>query len=596
MNITDIDDEDEETFIVDLITIGHLQDYSITDFLLHISNVEIKPRISIQIKAIKPYVIPNEASVTVRRIETPNEIYVSVNEQEQDELVMSLEMSSFYEQHKNYTLILPGVKCAIEDPIGVWQRVEVCARPDSDGWTEVKFIDSASKIAFVEWQRLFELDEQFYDFPSYSVPISLGGIAPVGDSWSDESFDFLQNNLIDAESPIKYFGKSDNAKLFILNKQTKVNVNQMLIFHGFARPADNAQSLDRVYEPIEVVKPALIQPSEKLHRVEIVDLENFDPLNFRVKLLEYIDNEKEIPQRSGIIWKVGDICLAYCAVDKGEIKFHRGVITRMLNTKVHVVLCEFGIKVETPITYLRPCQASFKRFKFSTVAVKLACALKQCPWTKDVKKIIRPIVLSYDRYFILFKDEDNAQFTHEDEPRPVILWGQLGNGTKLDIIRQLVELNVVQSNADCEEGDLNEYSNVYDDVDDVPADMPPLVPLNNKIEMMKDFPMKRIKPEADEDKYVQIQEFKVLLKKQTIEKWLPAIRTTSSNFHALATYVDKKGCIILHEYKHKAVLDQMKTVINQLFDKSCSSNYKFKLHDPCLVRFESDAREYFTVW
>lgn len=577
--------EADDTYLVDLITTDRIQNFSVADFLLSINNFYITPRVLIQMKTIKTLKISNGSSIKVRRVESPSELYVSVVDMNQDEEVMNMEMSSFYKQNPvNLTLLMPGVKCATEKPPETWQRVEVLSSPDCDGWCKVRYIDKG-KVDFLKWQELFELDEQFYNFPSFCLRCSLGGIKAIGTFWSDDSTEFLRNNFMHHECEAKFFGPPDNTKLFVVNKKTKINVNQSLIFFGYARSTDEIKEPEKVYESLDTPHPSETLFG-KLHAVEIIDLDNFDPLRFCVKYLEFSGARKAIMEHiqnseicNGVIWRVSHLCIVFCSIDKERQQWHRGVITEIKSDTVQVVLCEYGIKVQTSIENLRECPAAFKRIKFTTALAKLHCSVKGA-WTKERKEIGQSIINSYDHFYVQFKDDNAVQFSLNSNPRPVILWGQLSQGVKLNIVRQLEEIGVVES--------VHKHGGFTDpeEMQDSPLHLLPISIKENIVAEQKALT-------KTTDLTVQIKEFNVVLKRQFIDKWLPPLHTTKLNFVGIPTNIDRKGNIVLHEWKHHAVLAEVSKVINKVFQEIEPTIHPFKVGEPCMVRFEDDNCECF---
>lgn len=582
--------EADGTCIVDLITMDRLQNFSVSDFLLTVNNFQIIPRVPLQTKAIKSLQIFNGTSIKVHRVESPSEFYMSVVDMKPDKEVMDMEMSSFYEQSPaNLTLLMPGVKCATEDTSGKWHRVEVLSSPDCDGWCKVRDIDN-DKFDFIKWQALFELDKQFYNFPSFSLRCSLGGIKAIGASWSDDSTEFLRNNIIHQECETKFFGTADNAKLFVINKETKINVNQLLIFYGHAQSTDETKEPEKVYEPVEADKPDSSEElSEKLHPVQLIDQDSFDPLDFRVKYLEFSGARRAIMEQiqsdeacAGLIWKVGNVCLVFCCIDKEESQWHRAIITDLKPDSVHVVLCDYGIKVDTSIENLKDCPAPFKRFKCSTTSAKLAFSSKGS-WTKKSKDIAQSIVNSYDRFYIIFEGDNEITFNLNSNPRPAILWGQLSQGVKLNINSLLEEIGLISSLPEHEE-----LMDVDKEIDTLPSS-PISIQKNIAVKTVKD--KVAAKPVEPSEPTVQIKEYSVVVKKQLIDKWLPALRNNKLKFVGTATTVDRQGNVVLHEWKHNALLKEMSPVINGLFQGDVPAIHQFKIGEPCTVRFEQDSRK-----
>ena len=502
---------------------------------------------------------------------------------------MSMEMQVFYEQNKAVcTMLLPGVKCAYEEKEGKWHRVEVIVRPE-DGWCKVRGIDN-DEIYFVPWQKLFELDEQFYNFSRFCVRLALGGIKPIEESWNRHATEYLRNNLMNIEHDIKFFGTTDEAKLFLLHRGTKINVNQSLVFFGHARPTDEAKAPEKVFLAYRDKTEELEFP-EKLHPVEIVDEENFDPFHFRVKYLEYRGARNAIKdfiqnpdQCDGVLWKVGDLCVIFCSTDEEDKQWHRAVITKILTNRVEVILCEYGIEYNTKVADLRECPDLFKRLKFTTASAKLACTFKR-PWKKDSQRLVQSIINFYDHFYINFKDDNSVQFSPNAHPRPVILWGQLNKGLKINIIKQFDGIGLVES-IHKDEMFAAPLNDQQDDAESYTYGLS-LASIREK------FTMKKHKqPEIKEVQIISIKEYTVALKKQIIESWLPAPQSMSQKFHAIVTYIDKHGNIILHEYKHEGLLQQMKTVLNEAFKKEVPSRHQFNIGDPCTVQFLPDNCEY----
>lgn len=540
-------------YVVDLITTDRMQNFSVTDFFLSINNFSFTPRVQIETKTIKTLNIPDGTSITVHHVESPFEFYVSRVDMMQEEEVMKLEMTSFYEQNpNNYTILIPGVKCATKDSFGKCHRVEILSSPDGDGWSKVRFIDT-NKVDFLKWKELFELDEEFYNFPSFSIRCSMGGIRPIEDSWSIDAAEFLSCNLIN--SKIKLFGSIENAKIFVLENNTKINVNQALIFFGFAQPANESKEPEKVFEPIGGERQVL--PSGKLLPAEIIDQE-FDPFNFLVKYHEFDQRAVTLETNGisdmcdGIIWNVGDVCLVYCSVDKENKRWHRALITKLQSNFVCLSLLDYGITIKEMIDKLRKCPNGNKKLKFITISAKLACSIS-VTWSKGNQNLIQSIVNSYEKFYIDFLDDDL-----DENPRSVNLWGELSKGVKLNIARQLESIGDVEPALEnVERMDFEELAESFED--------------------------------SNEQENVFIKEYQVLKKKQFINNWLPKIFNTKPNFFGVVTNIDRKGNIVLHSWKHGAILSEMSKLINELFQGSPPIEHSFKVGDPCIVRFEIDS-------
>lgn len=574
----------EGASVVDLITTDRLQNFSVTDFLMSICNFPIEPRIQIEMKPIKSLKITNDTFIIVHRVESPSEIYVSMVDMKQDKEVMKIEMTEFYRQNPpNFTILMPGVICATEIDSGTWNRVEVLTSPDCDGWCKVSFIDNGN-VESVKWSKLFELDRQFYNFSSFIIRCSLGGVKPVDASWSEDATEFLKNNLMDHEYETKFFGTVENARIYVIQKETKIYINQSLIFFGHAQSTDDEKEPEKVYIPIENVKRDLpsLSLSEKLHPVELVDQENFDPFRFNVKFVQYSGARKTIMEvlqeselRQGNIWNVGDICLARCDVDNEHEQWHRAVITK-LQRGVQVMLCEYGIQVTTSISDLRECPAGLKRFKFTTATVKLACNSFS---TKKAKEITQSIINSYDQFHINFKDDNTVLFTKHPQPRPAILWGQTSKGIKLNIVRQLEDIGLVKPYN--QEEELKDREEESKDQEEVTPYILPTSKTNVDVSV-----------NPSQEPIVKFKDYEVLMKRQIIDKWLPRLCNTKLKFVGTVTNIDRRGNMVMHEWKHEALLEEMRKLINELFPGSGTVNHKFNVGDPCMVKFDLDNREY----
>lgn len=94
-----------------------------------------------------------------------------------------------------------------------------------------------------------------------------------------------------------------------------------------------------------------------------------------------------------------------------------------------------------------------------------------------------------------------------------------------------------------------------------------------------------------EQKTAIIGNYTVSLKKHFVDSWLPAQPIDSKNFIAIASYVDNNGIISLRATFKDNDLTRLNDLINHCYKGIPDTKYQFKVGDPCMVLFDSDACE-----
>lgn len=571
----------KDTHYVDLITIGRLQNYSIADYLMSVNNVQITPSIAIKVKPIKDLEITGLTAITMRHIISPSEFYVAKRDLEQDEVVMQIELTEFYQQNpSNFALLAPGGKCATEDKLGQWHRVEVLKWPDSEGWCQVKFIDHGN-IENVPWHGLYELDEQFYDFPCYALKCSLDGIEPlVGGSWTVEATNFIISSLENCNHLVEMIKVDDGVRIFVDYKGLKIDINESLVYFK-AATSNNETTVKTLYEKSKDAFAGL-SISEHFHHVEIIDKKNFNPFGFHIKFLEYsgamdliferIQNGEKEDETN---WRAGDKCLVFCIVNGNEAQWERGLITRQ-TSKTHVYLTDHRLEVQVSLSMLKKCPDEFKDLGPMTTKVRLACNANGS-WTNQDEQSLRSIVNTYEMLFVTFKDNNLIQFSLNSDPRPVILWGKQANGTKQNIVSELEQKGLVVS--------------LFSEKNLVPPEKKDWTLIDYVEEGMKDEQRKLGQCFVPDGSTIRIGDYNVKLEKKLNAKWLPALPMTNSSFVAKVTHVDRDGCVLMYHVWHESVLRQVNDMINLYFKGVAKNNFRFAVDNACLVLFENDERK-----
>lgn len=570
----------KDTHYVDLITIGRHQNYSIADYLMSVNNVQITPSIAIKVKPIKDLEITGLTAIKMRYIISPSEFYVAERDLEQDEAVMQIELTEFYEQNPaNFTLLAPGVKCATEGKLGQWNRVEILKWPDSEGWCQVKFIDNGN-IEHVPWHGLYELDAQFYDFPCFALKCSLGGIEPVGGSWTVESTNFMSSNLKNCNHLVEMIKIADGVRIFVDFKGMKIDINESLVYFKHATSNDET-TFKTLYEKSEDAFAGL-SISEHLHHVEIIDKKNFNPFGFHIKFLEYSGATESIFERiqndekeDGTSWRAGDKCVVFCIVNDNEAHWERGLITRQ-TSKTHVYLTDHRLEVQVSLSMVKKCPDDFKDLGPLSTKVRLACNTNGS-WTSKEEQSLRSIVNTYEKLFVTFKDDNRIQFSLNSDPRPVILWGKQANGTKQNIVSELEQNGLVVS--------------LFSEKNVVPPEKKDWTLIDYVEEGMKDEQRKLSQCFVLDGSSIRIGDYNVKLEKKLKAQWLPALPITNSSFVAKVTHVDRDGFVLMYNIWQESLLTQVNDMVNLYFKGIARNNYQFAVDDACLVLFENDERK-----
>lgn len=572
----------DASLFIDLITLNRHQNFSIVEFFLSSAGQAVSiETLSVPIEAfpIKSFELnPNDQSVavSVRDIVSPLDFHVSLEDLKCEEVVMGIEMQEFYKSSSVFfVLLVPGVFCATEDEFRVWHRAEVLTAPNAEGFCEVQLIDTGKKEK-LKWHCLYELDQQFYNFPKYALNCFLNGVNPrTAEAWQDSEIDFFSNCVCNVEVQLKK--AADGVQLFVIEKEISINVNRLLVLVNMARGSAEICA-DTLYTRVEDSTDI----SQKCHEVAVFHRKNFNPREIRVcfrefeqgvvilnSLIQNVNNERETT------WKTGDACLVHAKSKAGKF-WYRGRISSLNVTKAlyKVKLLDTEAELDAPSTKLHSCPEIYRNVGSSIISVRLACdSIK--PWTKQDKEDVSNLLRSYDKYFITFKDNNSILFnTYQKDPRPVSFWG-LKDGMRHNIIREFEKLALVRA--------------MYNEPDVLSLESEHLE-LLDYVEQVED------NDELREGVAAFVGDIKIDLVKRIVDDWKPATPIQSRNFFAAATYVNDSGEIVLHDNQLSSRLDDMNDLINVHFKGIPSTKHDFKVGDPCLALFENDARKFYSIY
>ena len=578
---------DIQHFKVDLITTNLIQNYSIVDFIMYvIMSQDVTFSVPITIKAIKMLPMDDKPEIKVRYIVSPSEFYVSRVDLEEDETVMSIEMQEFYKRVSvGFALSVPGTVCAYEDNDEQWHRVAVLKAANSHEWCKVQFIDKGN-VGYIKWYALYELDRQFYDFPRFSNQYSLAEVAPKSE-WSREAVEFFKDCVMNTYDEVLMETCTEGVQLFVHHDGIKINVAQTMIRFKFGKSTGITATNLLPYEDSEM--EAEISLTEKLHQVEIIEVDKgFDPSGFYIRLNQFKDAVLTFSQllkkntkyeKKETEWEVGDMCLVYCGQDlvAKSKKWMRGIIKQILTTKVLIKLCDFGL---TPIyalsENLRVCPEQFEAFRPTIIPVHIACE-KVGEWSDVDIATVNKMIKSYDRFFVTFKDDNSILYSVSEDSRAVTLYAQQDSGPRQNMTTKLERFGLVKSTfAEPDEVKADKTVSILDFIDEVVGD--------NGIDA------ERLNVSED-GQTAMIGNIQVSLHKRKIKNWLPAMPNNKKIFFGIPTNVDKMGNVVLYDDCNNSILDDMNYLINFYFRGIQSSQHDFKIGDPCLALFDSDARK-----
>lgn len=498
-------------------------------------------------------------------------------------------MQEFYRTNRvKFVLLVPGVFCVTEDNENHWWRVQVLKAPNSEGWCKVHFIDNGN-IELVMWHGLYELDEQFYDFPRYSTACSLKDVEPPTERWMPASTNCFRKCVLNVDYKVEVVidAGSEAGILHIFPNGLKINVNRVMVAFRFAYPAQNAS-----FGPILEADPDVQEEgvSKKLHQIELVNPKSFNPTEFHVKFFEFkkaFSSLEDFLQTRAIVpkgrqWKVDDKCLVFCSLKKSEKRYLRGVINELKDsgTRAVITLSDYGsmLQIEAPTKKLAVGPQLLEDLGSSVIPVQLACDT-MAEWTTEERHAVTTLLTNFHRLYITFKDNNAVMYSTSQKPRPVILWGQQETGVRQNIITVLEQMNLSVKSRFAEKSELQLERKDWSVLDFI-----------KEAKQLSDCNLSRFNI-SDDKTTALIGKFNVSLKKRIVDSWLPAMPIDKRTFIAVGSYVDNDGNVIVHDIFLDNTLKELNELINHFFRGIPDTRHQFKVGDPCLVLYESDARE-----